>query len=78
MSVDNTDDFSVLKRVRIETPKPSYQPDTATSYYSKYTPITASTSTLSPSASLPNYLTSSSKSQKKIEPKKEAVKNICS
>ena len=66
MSVDNTDDKCVLIISPVETPRPSSQPDVANSSYSRYTPITASIPTLSPSAPLSDALKSSSKSHKNI------------
>ena len=65
--MDNTEDELVSTRAPIETAKPHSQPYTATSHYSSSDAITASTSTLSPSAALPYALTQSSKSHKKIK-----------
>ena len=51
--MDNTDDELVGTRAPIETAKPSYQPATDNSYSSSSTPRTESTSTISPSYSVP-------------------------
>ena len=67
MSVGNTDTIFILTRTPIETPKPSSKTDYYTSSSSIYTPINASTSTLSPSAVLPAVLTLSFKIHKKIQ-----------
>ena len=58
MSVDNTDDKLVIIRSQIDNPKLSSQPAYNSSSYSSYTPRTASTYALSPSAALPADLTS--------------------
>ena len=58
MSVDNTD-FELVSTVSsIKTSQPSSKLTTATSYYSRIYSKTASTSALSPSAALPDALTS--------------------
>ena len=61
MSVDNTDDESVLTRPPIDNPKPYSQPDADTSSSSGYTSRTASTSALSPFTALSAALIFSSK-----------------
>ena len=65
--MDNTEDELVSTREPIETAKPHSQPYTATSHYSSSDAITASTSTLSPSAKLTAALTSSFTSYNSIE-----------
>ena len=66
MSVDNADDELFIVRETIETPKPFYQPDYATSSYSSSNPRTALTSARYPSVALPAALTSFSKSHNNI------------
>ena len=61
MPVDNTDDEAILTIAPIETPKPSSKTAASNSSFSRYTPITASTYKLYPSAALPADLTSSYK-----------------
>ena len=53
MSVENNYDEYVLTRGPVETPKPFFQPDSATLSSSRSAPITASKSTLYPSVTLP-------------------------
>ena len=67
MSVDNTDNESVLTRAPIETPKPYYKHDAPNSYSSRYNPRTASASKISPSFALPVSVTQYTKTNKKIE-----------
>ena len=66
MSVDNTYDELFIIREVIDTLKPSSQPGASDSSFSSFTPRTASTSALSPSASLPADLTSFYKINKNI------------
>ena len=61
MSLDNIDDESVLTRAPIDNPKPYFKPAATTSYFSIYTPRTASISAPSPSSALAYTLTSSYK-----------------
>ena len=78
MSVDSTVYKYVLTRPTVNTPKPSSQPSDDTLSYLIYTPITASSSALSPSATSDSALTSSFKRRKMKESIQEGVKNIFS
>ena len=80
MSVDNTNNDSVSTRAAIDTDKPSSQSDTDTLSSSSYTPITASTSKMYPSAALPDALTSYYKSHNMLvlhNPKDPSKLNKC-
>ena len=76
MPVDNTDDILVIIRATIETHKPSYQSAANIKYSSNYTTRNASTSAISHSTALPDYLTPSSQSHNKIESTQEVVQKI--
>ena len=78
MSVDTTEDESILTIALVETPKPSYKPAGANTSYSLYTPRTSSTSAVYPSSTSDNSLTSSSKIPNMIEPIQEGVKKMSS
>ena len=75
--MDDTNDELVSTRARIETDKPSSRPDTDTLSSSSYTPITASASSLSPSAVLPDALTASSKIHNRVDSVQVGFQKMC-